>query len=122
MTNISKLLPACGFAIAVALVAVTSAFKEAPRTKGGDTMYTFEYNASGGTDYSATSVEKASNWSYTSDDSRCTDVNNKACRIYVTEDYVDNPSSAPALDPSIDIVAAAGTGSNAYVSKFYGSG
>ena len=33
MTNISKLLPACGFAIAVALVGITSAFKDAPKNK-----------------------------------------------------------------------------------------
>lgn len=33
MTTISKILPACGFVIAVALVGVTSAFKEAPKAE-----------------------------------------------------------------------------------------
>ncbi|SEA28034.1 hypothetical protein SAMN05192529_11279 [Arachidicoccus rhizosphaerae] len=36
MVQLSKVLPACGFVIAVALVGITSAFKDAPKTNGNN--------------------------------------------------------------------------------------
>lgn len=48
MARIEKMLPACGFAIAVALVGITSAFKDAPKKSGDPTTYYFQFNGSNG--------------------------------------------------------------------------
>ncbi len=110
MVSFSKLLPACGFAIAAALAGVTSAFKEAPKTKSGDTMFTFQYVPPSGTDYSQASVENLSNWQYTSDNTRCSDQQIRACKVYVTQGFVDGTDPGNyTLDPSYEITASSGT-------------
>ncbi len=44
MNKIAKLLPLCGFVIAVALVVLTSSFKTAPKkTHSGATLYYYTY-------------------------------------------------------------------------------
>ncbi len=106
MVSFSKLLPACGFAIAAALAGVTSAFKEAPKNKSGQMLYTFRYNPPSSDPYSATHVEDVANWSYTADTNPCSGDDVEACKIQVPADYVNNPAGAPAtrtLKPAIDI-------------------
>ncbi len=109
MVSFSKLLPACGFAIAAALAGVTSAFKEAPKDKSGQTMYTFEYTppASDPTHpYSVGNVENVANWTFTSNDDRCLDVNIRACKIFASPDNVDASGDEPVLLSTEDISAA----------------
>lgn len=46
MTKLNKWLPVCGFAIAIGLVGITSAFKDAPKqTNSQQTEYYFAYSA-----------------------------------------------------------------------------
>ncbi|MGF7231363.1 hypothetical protein [Arachidicoccus sp.] len=111
-----KILPTCGLALGVALVLATSAFKEAPVNKSGETMYTFQYNAPSGLHpYSAANVENVANWSYTSSTS-CNGTNVKACGLQVPESYVDDPTGSPTLDASINISATESSPNVAYVS------
>ena len=118
MKQIQKIAPFAAMAVGAMLALATSAFNNAPhKTRSGDTMYTFEYNApDNGTDYSETSVKNVSNWSYTSDNSGCGNHDVKACRIFVPETYVDDPGGSNTLDASIDI-STGGTSSQAYVSS-----
>ncbi len=110
-----KLLPTCGLALGVALVIATSAFKEAPKDKSGDPLYTFQYT--GPSDYSQTEVEDVSNWAYTADTDPCDNHNVEACKVQVPESYVDNPTSSPTLDASINIGATVSSNGTAYVSS-----
>jgi len=107
----SRFLPLFAIATGVALVMATSAFKEAPKNKNGDTMIAFEYNAPGSdpNPYSQTNVETLGNWQYTSDNSACTSGNVKACKVYVSSAYVDGSGpSNYTLDPSYVITASSG--------------
>lgn len=85
MTNLHKWLPACGFVIAVALVCITSSFKDASKTKAGP--YFYKYTSS---NYSPTEIQKIDNYKR-SDDDGCpgdTDV----CGVLLPSDEgVNNP-------------------------------
>lgn len=101
--RLSRLLPLFAIATGAALVAVTSAFKEQPKTKSGDTLYTFYYN---GPNYTTAAIENESNWVYTSSSDLCSFDPEKACRIQVTEDYVNNPGTMSAtLKSSANVTA-----------------
>ncbi|HEU0228656.1 MAG TPA: hypothetical protein VFQ86_13030 [Arachidicoccus soli] len=113
-----KLLPTCGLALGVALVLATSAFKEAPKDKSGDTLYTFEYNAPATNPYSAANVENVANWSYTSGTPSCDANNQKACSIEVHSNYVNNPGApSSTLKSNFSISATNYDMSDAYVAS-----
>lgn len=107
MANISKLLPACGFAIAVALVGITSAFKDAPKTKSGDPTYYFEYQTG--------DASNPANWQFTSDGSGCSG-DGQSCKILLPEDYVNTSTNPVTIDasalPSHVLPTVMGSGSN----------
>lgn len=104
MKRFSRLLPLFAIVTGVALVMVTSAFKQAPKDKSGDTLYTFQYNPPATNPFSVTNIENVSNWSSTSTSPGCSG-NQKACSIEATDDYVDNSGSSPVLKSTIDIQA-----------------
>lgn len=112
MKKLTKILPVCGFVIAVALVGVTSAFKEAPKQWNGQSTLTFEYSAPNGS-YTPADVSTLSNWHTTSDPSECSNKQNRACKIYVPDaaPYVD---ASDNLQPAINLTLG-GTATNAYV-------
>ncbi len=120
--NIQKILPACAVAMGVALVMATSAFKEAPKDKSGDPLYTFQYNPPGTDPYSVANVEDVGNWSYTANTDPCTSGTAKACKIYAS--HVDNSGPEPVLLTSENISATLnmGTGTARVVSTADGSG
>ncbi|WP_156522645.1 hypothetical protein [Arachidicoccus ginsenosidimutans] len=107
--RLSRLLPVFAIAIGVALVAVTSAFKEQPKSKSGQTLYTFEYS---GGDYSQASVEDVGNWDFTSNNDPCISGVAKACKIYAS--HVDASGDEPVLDSSENIVAAYNSATQTY--------
>lgn len=114
--NIQKVLPACAVAMGVALVLATSAFKEAPTNKSGETLYTFQYNPPAGMHpYAQANVENVANWSYTTS-TTCNGLNVEACGLQVPESYVDDPTGSPTLDASINISATESSANVAYVS------
>lgn len=99
MKKLTKILPVCGFAIAVALVGVTSAFKEAPKGQNGQTLYRFMYDLSSpniGTAYSETSVEDERNWTYAPEES-CPSGTVKACTIEASQVDLSNPAQPELL-------------------------
>lgn len=101
-SRLSRLLPLFAIVTGVALVTATSAFKEAPKSKSGATLYTFYYNSS---DYSTSAVENEGNWTYTPSSDLCSFDDEKACRIQVTADYVNNPGTSPSLKTSANVTA-----------------
>lgn len=124
MTKLSKMLPACGFVIAVALVCVTSSFKGATQKGNVDDLYTFMYNPPS-TDpdplYSKASVENEANWTYAPEET-CETGTVKACTIEASQVDASNPS-APELLSSENITAVENGASIAHVtSTFDGTG
>lgn len=114
------MLPACGFVIAVALIGITSAFKDAPKNGNGREMYVFEYNPpeSDPEPYSVANVQDVSHWTSTTDATPCTNTNFKACKIYASAGNVDASGSEPVLLSSEAISATLNTTTNsAYVSS-----
>lgn len=115
MKKLTKILPVCGFVIAVALVGVTSAFKEAPKQWNGQSTLTFEYTPPDpqNPSYAPADVSTLSNWHTTSDASECSNDNQRACKIYV-------PDAAPYVDGNDNLQSAinltlGGTATEAYV-------
>lgn len=115
MSKIAKLLPLCGFVIAVALVVLTSSFKAAHKTMSGDTLYQFAYNPPATNPYSVTNVENVANWSYSPSGS-CTSGSVKACTILASQVDDSDPSN-PVLLSSEDITASTTTPNNSIVSS-----
>jgi len=113
MKNLSKMLPACGFVIAVALVLTSSAFTKVSNQKIDD-LYSFQYvEPSGSNPYSQANVQNKSNWEYAPSDPGCTTGNVKPCEIQVSSSYVQGSDpSTYALDPSFSITASSGTTSH----------
>jgi len=109
------MLPIGGFAIAVALVGITSAFKDAPKTNSGVDTYSFEYQPPATDPYSIANVEDTANWVYNEDASGCGGVDKACALLDVPEDFVD-ASGTPTLKSSINIVAVL-TGANAKVAS-----
>lgn len=111
-----KLLPTCGLALGVALVIATSAFKEAPKDKSGDPLYTFQYNAPATNPYSETNVENKANWSYNAGTPSCDDNDQRACSFEVSSNSVDVPTMGnPTLKSSFSITAEEYDASDYYV-------
>lgn len=117
MKKLTKILPVCGFVIAVALVGVTSAFKEAPKTKGGQTLYQFQYDPPTGSQaYSVANVENVANWKYAPSGS-CNSDNIKACTIMAshvddsdpTDPVLLNSENITAQETSTDVSIVAST-------------
>ena len=87
--------------LGLGLVFTQSAFKSANLQKKGFAPVTFYYH---GPNFTKFEVEDESNWNTTSPGGSCLG-NDKACSITVDEDYVDNPSTTPTLNPSINLEA-----------------
>lgn len=107
MKKVSHLLPIFAIAIGVALVTVTSAFKEKPKFKSGDTTYYFEYQSG--------DASNPSNWQYTSDETLC-DGDGESCKIRLTQAHVNTTTTPVTIDassePSGKLPTVAGSGSN----------
>ena len=104
MIHIKKLAPVAAMVMGVALALVTSAFNTPHKTKGGATLYSFEYNPPATDPYSVANVENVSNWVYTASSPGCSG-NQEACSLQASDSYVDNSGSSPVLESSIDIQA-----------------
>ena len=111
------MMPAFAIAIGLVLAMATSGFKEGPKNKSGDQLFTFQYNPPSGTDYSTTSVQDVNKWSHTSDNSDCSNNDVKACKVRVPVTYVNNPTGTPSLKPSINLVATESSSGISYVSS-----
>lgn len=115
--NIIKKLPLMAFVLGLGFMISMSSFKEevkAPAKYDQNASYTFQYN---GPDFSQASVELASNWVYVADTDLCNGAKVKPCRIQVSEDYVNNPSTSPALKSIINISAEQNTLHGTYYVK-----
>ncbi|MBS0027096.1 hypothetical protein [Chitinophaga hostae] len=106
--------------IFAAVVAFTGfAFKEA-KSKRAD-MYVFEFKSSQPSTTANVSNPSNTYWEYKGLNlSGCANINQKACRILVSADYVDNPNSPTEL--SGVSISAAQSGTTAYVTGISGSG
>ncbi|MGN7820647.1 hypothetical protein HGH92_23550 [Chitinophaga varians] len=109
------------FGILAAVVAFTGfAFKEAKSSKRAD-MYVFEFRSS--QPYTQANVQNPSNayWEYKGKNlSGCANINQKACRVLVSADYVDDPNSPTEL-AGVSI-SATQSGTTAHVTGISGSG
>jgi hypothetical protein len=103
---------------AIAAALVLFAFtRPAPKAITAD-RYVFEFDGLTSGGYSIANVEDESNthWKYVGmNEELCSDDPTRACRIAVTEDYVDNPSSPTALS-GVTITAQESSTGIAYVS------
>lgn len=104
MSQLSKMLPACGFVIAAALVGLTSSFKEAPKKVNGFVTYSFEYQPPTTNPYTQASVENDSNWVYNADATDCGG-EDKACALLNVPAALVDATGTPTLKPAINIVA-----------------
>lgn len=115
MKRFSRLLPLFTIVTGVALVAVTSAFKEAPKNKSGDPLYQFTYNPPTTNPYSVSNVENVANWSY-DPDATCPNGNVKACTIEASQVDDSDPLN-PVLLSSENITATASGSGIAHVAS-----
>lgn len=84
---------------------------EKVENKKADDFYTFEYT---GPDFSKANVEDESKWTYTPNTDLCSGLDERPCRIQVSEAFVNNPSSSPSLSPSANISAALNSGTGTH--------
>ncbi|MDQ0109116.1 hypothetical protein [Chitinophaga terrae (ex Kim and Jung 2007)] len=109
------------FGILAVVVAFTGvAFKEAKSSKRAD-MYVFEFKSS--QPYTQGNVQNTSNayWEYKGLNlSGCANINQKACRVLVSADYVDDPDSPTQLS-GVSITATQ-SGTTAHVTGISGGG
>ncbi|TYR34398.1 hypothetical protein FXV77_15350 [Sphingobacterium phlebotomi] len=84
---------------------------EKAETKKADDLYTFEYT---GPDFSKANVEDESKWTYTTNTDLCSGLDERPCRIQVSEAFVSNPSTSPSLNPSANISAALNSGTGTH--------
>ena len=98
------MLPACGFVIAVALVGLTSSFKEAPKSNGSFLTYSFEYQPPSTDPYSEANVENPANWIYNASATSCGGID-KACALLDVPDAFVDATGTPTLKDAINIVA-----------------
>lgn len=110
----SNIMSASALFLGILLAVATSAFTPIHKNAKGFTMYTFFYS---GPDYSVSNVEDQANWTYTSNNTLCDDVNDKACRLQATDSYVDLSGATPVLDATIAINASTGGTGKAFVSS-----
>lgn len=102
--KIKKIIPLFAIAIGLVLAVAASGFRE--ETKTDPDLYSFEFLAPGGTDFSDDAVMDVSNWHFTSNDDPCNGLV-KACKITVTGGYKTGSNPATyALSSSINIQAA----------------
>lgn len=102
---------------AVAAALVLFAFTQPEKKAKPDDMYVFQFDGSTSGGYSISNVEDESNthWKYVGlNEELCDDDPTRACRVAVTADYVDNPSSPTALS-GVTITAAESSSGIAYV-------
>lgn len=100
--NIQNIAPFAAMAVGAVLALFNSAFKQVPRDKNDDPMYTFEYTPPASDPYSAAHVQDTANWVFTSTPDPCLG-SDKACTLEVPADFVNNPGSSPTLKSSIAI-------------------
>lgn len=84
---------------------------EKAETKKADDLYTFEYT---GPDFSQANVEDESKWTYTPNTDLCSGLDERPCRIQVSEAFMNNPSTSPSLNPSANISAALNSGTGTH--------
>lgn len=102
-----------------AVVIAVAAMSFTMKTKT-DPMHVFEYTGS----FSSGQVELLDNWSYLGTDDEylpCNNGSDKACRVFVTEQDIDNSVSPVKLNSSVEI-SEAGSGSNISVASISGDG
>lgn len=104
---------------AIAAALVLFAFTQPEKKSKPDDMYVFQFDGSTSGGYSISNVEDESNthWKYVGhNEELCDDDPTKACRVAVTANYVDNPSSPTALS-GVTISAAESSSGIAYVTS-----
>lgn len=100
--NLIKKLPLMAFVLGLGFMISMSSFREGMETPMKYASYTFYYD---GPDFTRANVELESNWIYTPGTDLCSGTEVKPCRIQVSEDYVNNPSTSPTLKSLINITA-----------------
>lgn len=94
--------------ITTVVVVGLSAFKKENNVKPAKTtdLYVFEYHGN----YTTGSVETLSNWTYVGKNAAlCNDIDEKACKVAVTEEYIDDPLNPSSLQ-NVTITASTGSG------------
>jgi len=104
-----------GIGLVAVAIAITMAAFTAPKKSHVSATHVFEFNSS--LAYTVTNVSKSSNWQYvgeTSQEPLCDNTPDKACRIAVTDAFVNNPSNPTALSGMTISASTSGSG-DAYV-------
>jgi hypothetical protein len=103
-----------GIGLLAFIIAVGSAAFTAPKKSHLSGTHVFEFNPT--LTYTVANVTNSSNWQYVGEISQkplCQGMN-KACRVAVTDAYVDDPSNPAALS-GVSISAALSSGGTAAV-------
>jgi len=108
-----------GIGLVAIIIAVSLAAFTAPKKTHLNATHVFEFDGTVSGGYSESNVENTSPtyWKYvgeTSEEPLCDDTPDKACRIAVTDAYVNNPSNPTALS-GMTITASTSTSGDAYV-------
>ena len=107
MKNLSKMLPACGFVIAVALVGITSAFKDAPKTNANYFAQSyFEFTGLHGQEHQRSKWNEISKSDYEALD--C-DGDEAGCRMIADLNTSDNHPIEVYVNNTTDEVPITGT-------------
>jgi hypothetical protein len=104
-----------GIGLVAVAIAITMAAFTAPKKSHVSATHVFEFNSS--LAYTVTNVSNSSNWQYvgeTSQEPLCDNTPDKACRLAVTDAFVNNPSNPTALSGMTISASTSGSG-DAYV-------
>lgn len=104
-----------GIGLVAVVIAVTMAAFTAPKKSHVSGTHVFEFNSA--LAYTVANVTNSSNWQYVGEISQeplCDNTPDKACRMAVTNAYVNNPSNPTALSGMTITASTSGSG-DAYV-------
>ena|SRR6185312_3759533 len=104
-----------GIGLVAVAIAITMAAFTAPKKSHVSATHVFEFNSS--LAYTVTNVSNSSNWQYvgeTSQEPLCDNTPDKACRLAVTDAFVNNPSNPTGLSGMTISASTSGSG-DAYV-------
>lgn len=87
-------------ALGLGLVFTQSAFKAENNSKRAE--FTFYYD---GPSFDVADVTNEANWKYDSEANECSGINDQACTIRISDAYVDNPLTTPALKSTANLTA-----------------
>jgi hypothetical protein len=105
-----------GIGVIAVIIAIGMAAFTTPRSTNLSATHVFEFTPPAMGGYSVTNVEASGNWEYVGEypsEQLCSG-SSKACRVKVTDSYVDNPSDPQALS-GVSISATLSSSGNAIV-------